>query len=201
MRHPVRLFENPVLERLTKAHPQTVAFLWGPVIGALWGWAMAVPEFRWSSGLGWAVLGVLCWTLFEYGLHRFAFHWRARTDWGRRLVFLMHGCHHADPEDPLRAVMPPMASVPLAAALYALAVAALPEPVCQTFFAGFLMGYLHYDLTHWACHQARLKGNAARWLRRHHLRHHYAGKAGNYGVGSPLWDVLFGSMLERRVKS
>lgn len=198
MRAPVRLFDNPVLERLTKARPATVVIVYAPAAAALL--ALSAPALG-GIAAAWAALGALTWTLFEYGMHRVVFHWPARSAWGKRLVFLMHGCHHADPEDPERAVMPPMASIPLALACYGAAALVLPAPARDAAFAGFLLGYLHYDLTHWACHQARMAGPLGRRLKRHHLRHHYAGADGNYGVGSPLWDMAFGSRLRRRPRS
>lgn len=195
MRQSVRLFDSPVLERLTKARPATVVVIYAPVVAVLS--VRSVPLLEWAAA-AWALAGVLVWTLVEYGLHRVVFHWPARSSWGRRLVFLMHGCHHADPEDPLRAVMPPMASLPLALACYGVAALVLPGAPRDAAFAGFLLGYLHYDLTHWACHQARMAGPLGRRLKRHHLRHHYVGADGNYGVGTPLWDMAFRSRLGRR---
>lgn len=195
MHDRIRLFDNPLLERLTRARPLTIALTWGSVIGALGFWARASPAFAPLPALAWAATGLLAWTLFEYLLHRFLFHWRASSDWGARLVFLMHGCHHAQPDDPLRAVMPLIASAPLAAALFGLTLLVLPRPWGATFFVGFLIGYLHYDLTHWACHQAQPRNRWGRLLKRHHLRHHYAIADGNWGVGTPLWDRVFGSRL------
>ncbi|MCR6632826.1 MAG: sterol desaturase family protein [Magnetospirillum sp.] len=195
MRDSIRLFDNPLLERLTKARPTTVVLVYAPVVAALL--AISGPALGWAAA-GWAALGLAAWTLFEYGMHRVAFHWPARSPWGRRLVFLMHGCHHADPGDPERAVMPPVASLPLAAACYGVAALALAAPLRDAAFAGFLFGYLHYDLTHWACHQAHMAGPLGRRLKRHHLRHHYAGADGNYGGGHSFWDWAFGSVLGPR---
>lgn len=195
MRPSIRLFDHPLLERLTKARPATVVAVYAPAVAVLL--AAALPALH-GAAAAWIGLGLLAWTLFEYGMHRLVFHWPARSAWGRRLVFLLHGCHHADPDDPARAVMPPMASLPLALACYGAAALVLAGPARDAAFAGFLLGYLHYDLTHWACHQAPMAGPLSRWLKRHHLRHHYAGREGNYGVGSPLWDAVFGTRLRRR---
>lgn len=195
MRQSVRLFANPLLERLTKARPGAVVVVYAPAMAVLL--ALSVPALG-AAAAGWAALGLVAWTLFEYALHRVVFHWPARSPWGRRLVFLLHGCHHADPQDPHRAVMPPLASLPLALTCYGAAALALPAPCRDAAFAGFLLGYLHYDLTHWACHQARMAGPLGRRLKRHHLRHHHAGAHGNFGVGSPLWDMVFGTRLGRR---
>lgn len=194
----IRLFDNPVLERLTRARPLTIALLWGAVIGALAGWTAALPGFALAPALAWAAAGWLGWTLFEYGLHRFVFHWQPASPHWRRLVFLIHGCHHAQPDDPERAVMPPLASAPLAVLLFVLTLALVPAPWAGAAFAGFLAGYLHYDLTHWACHQARPRTAWGRRVKRHHLRHHYADAPGNWGVGTPLWDLAFGTTLAVR---
>lgn len=195
MHDRIRLFENPWLERMTRVRPLTVALVWSAAIGALGGWVAADARFALLPALALALAGGLAWTLFEYVLHRFVFHWRAGSAWGRRLVFLMHGCHHNQPDDPLRAVMPPLASVPLAALLFGLTLMAMPMPWAGAFFVGFLVGYVHYDLTHWACHQAEPRTAWGRRLKRHHLRHHYAVADGNWGVGTPLWDRVFGTRL------
>src|SRR3546814_16967356 len=54
------------------------------------------------------------WTLTEYALHRFVFHWEPKSAVLRRSVFIMHGNHHAVPNDPLRNLMPPVVSLPVA---------------------------------------------------------------------------------------
>jgi len=195
MRPSIHLFDNPVLERLTKARPASVVAVYAPAIALLL--AHSVPALGWRA-MAWVVAGIVVWTLLEYGLHRVVFHWPARSAWGRRLVFLIHGCHHADPEDPLRAVMPPVVSVPVALALYGVLALVLAGAARDAAFAGLLLGYLHYDLTHWACHQAPMAGPWGRRLKRHHLRHHYVRAEGNYGVSTPFWDMVFGSRLGRR---
>lgn len=197
MQDRIRLFQNPLLERLTHAQPGTVAVLWGAVIGALAGWSLADARFTWGGGLAAMATGAACWTLFEYGLHRFVFHWSPSHPALKRMVYLWHGCHHADPQDPTRAVMPPMASIPLALALWGLTWSLAPQPWAGAGFAGFLCGYLHYDLTHWACHQVKPRSRWGRMLKRHHMVHHYSAAPCNYGVGTPLWDVVFRSILRR----
>lgn len=41
-------------------------------------------------------LGVLAWTLLEYLLHRFAFHWKPSPESRFQIIlhFLLHGLHH-----------------------------------------------------------------------------------------------------------
>jgi 4-hydroxysphinganine ceramide fatty acyl 2-hydroxylase len=60
----------------------------------------------------WTFIGVLSWTFFEYAFHRFFFH--AEDHWLPASVpsifafhFLIHGVHHAYPQDRMRLVFPP----------------------------------------------------------------------------------------------
>jgi 4-hydroxysphinganine ceramide fatty acyl 2-hydroxylase len=190
MRRRIQLFENPLLERLTRARPGTVVLVWGSVVTWLLLTAPLTPAL-----LAWIPAGWLAWTLYEYWMHRVLFHWPAKAAWSRRMVFVVHGCHHADPQDPERAVMPPAAAAPYALAVWGVCALALPEPADNVFFAGFLAGYLHYDLTHWACHQARPRTRWGQMVRLHHLRHHAPGANGNYGVSTPLWDHVFRTVM------
>ncbi len=144
-----------------------------------------------------ALAGLLFWTLFEYAAHRFVFHLELRSDWGRRLVFLLHENHHQDPADPLRSIMPLTVSLPLGAVtwgMFALAFGATGHAM----FLGFALGYVGYDTVHWACHQRPMRGPIAARLKRHHLRHHYAGQDANYAITAIFWDWVFGSGLTRR---
>ena len=69
--------------------------------------------------LGYALGGYLLWTLAEYWIHRVIFHFEPEDGIGARLHWMVHGVHHDHPNDPLRLVMPPAASVPLALIFYA----------------------------------------------------------------------------------
>lgn len=182
MKHaPIRLFANPLLERLTHVHPLTVTLLWSTVIGVL----------LVQGGLGWPILaGLAAWSLFEYALHRWLFHWQPQRPAFRRLVFMLHGIHHLQPQDGTRVMMPPVVSVPVALALWVL----VGRPLGEAFFAGFLLGYLAYDVIHWACHQMPFKTG----LKRRHLLHHHVDAERNYGVSSPLWDRVFGTLIPPR---
>jgi hypothetical protein len=49
----------------------------------------------------------------EYIIHRWAFHYEPKTEWGKSTL-LVHGIHHDYPKDATRLVMPLLVSVPLA---------------------------------------------------------------------------------------
>ena len=58
-------------------------------------------------------------------------------------------------------------------------------------FAGFLLGYLVYDMAHYHIHHHRSKNRLSLALRRYHYRHHFQQSDRGFGVTSPLWDRVF----------
>lgn len=186
----VRLFQNPVLEYFSHVHPATPLVVYGPlVIGfAVW----AVLTLNVVVALAWAAGGLLLWTLVEYVVHRLLFHFEPRSALGRRLVFLMHGVHHDYPQDRTRLVMPLLVTAPLAVALYFL-FRWLFGAYWPAVAAGFGAGYVAYDTVHFMIHHWPMRGPVGRWLKRHHLRHHFNQEHAGYGVSSPLWDYVFGT--------
>lgn len=194
-RERVRIFENPVLEALSKATPWMVAGFWIPAAAAAIAASLLLRERSLPEVLLAAFGGLLGWTLFEYVMHRFLFHLELPGAIGRRLAFVIHGCHHVDPRDPLRNVMPLSASIPFAAVIAALA-DLLIDRADWLLVGGFgVLGYVAYDLSHWAFHQRRSRHRLFRYLQRHHWRHH-AGGAGNYAVTAPPWDWIFGTAIQ-----
>lgn len=145
------------------------------------------------------ILGLFLWTLLEYLLHRFLFHYPARGPLQERIFFLFHGVHHAQPQCKTRLVMPPVVSIPMAliayGILYLICAVLLKAPQwIDPLTSGLLIGYLVYDLTHYATHHFPMRGKAARFLKRYHMQHHYKTPEQRFGVSSPLWDWVFGTM-------
>ena len=200
-KEPIRLFKSDLLEFFTHIHPAVVAVIWLPV--AIYSAVRAVvhrAEFASPFSILLAFfVGVFAWTLTEYGLHRFVFHFRPRTPWQERLSFLFHGVHHAQPRSKTRLVMPPVVSIPLALLFYGLyyllvGVALGAGHWIAPLFSGFVSGYLIYDMFHYAMHHVPMRRGALRWLRRHHMFHHTQTPDLRFGVSSPLWDVVFGTL-------
>jgi sterol desaturase/sphingolipid hydroxylase (fatty acid hydroxylase superfamily) len=111
---------------------------------------------------------------------------------------MIHGVHHDHPNDPLRLVMPPAVSVPLATAFYLLFVAVLGTPVAFAVAAGFMAGYLFYDMSHYHVHHHVPRSRAGRLLRELHMRHHFQDHTHGFGVSAPWWDYVFGTSHPRR---
>ena len=131
------------------------------------------------------------WTLTEYWLHRVVFHFEPERGIGARLHWMIHGVHHDHPNDPMRLVMPPAASVPLALAFYALFWCRWARAAALPFTAGFLAGYLAYDMIHYAVHHFRPRSAVGRRLRELHMRHHFQDHERGFGVSAPYWDRVF----------
>jgi sterol desaturase/sphingolipid hydroxylase (fatty acid hydroxylase superfamily) len=147
--------------------------------------------------IGSCILGLLAWTLTEYIMHRFVFHFEPKSAVGKRLHFLFHGVHHDYPNDAMRLVLPPSMSIPLATGFYFLFHALLPVTYMDGFFATFLAGYLVYDISHYALHHSKFNNRFWKKLKHHHMQHHYADPTKGYGVSSALWDKIFRSDFEK----
>jgi sterol desaturase/sphingolipid hydroxylase (fatty acid hydroxylase superfamily) len=200
---PLRLFRSDLLEWFTHVHPVVVPLIWLPVAGYFLAQALAATVLSGVSILVAFGSGLVVWSLAEYVLHRFVFHFSPRHPpaWLERAMFLFHGVHHAQPWDKTRLVMPPAVSLPLAVAFYWLFdlvigdLAGTPAWVAPI-FSGFLVGYVGYDMLHYATHHLPMKWGPLRWIKRHHMLHHYATPDARYGVSTPAWDAVLGTMPE-----
>lgn len=190
----IRIFQNPLLEACTHVHPIIPLVMWSPVV--LWfmwrahvNYGHAGKEF-----LGFFIFGVFIWTLTEYTLHRFVFHFNAQSKLGKRFVFLFHGLHHDDPNDPTRLVMPPVPAILIVGLIYLLFKSIFPAQFLDGIMAFFLVGYLCYDYIHYATHHFPMTSKIGKYLRKYHLQHHFSHEESKYGVSSPLWDYVFGTV-------
>ena len=168
----VRLFRNDFLEALTHVHPIVPLLFWGPVAAYLLWRSAAVHNLPAQGLLAIGVLGLFVWTLTEYCLHRFVFHYPAQSRIGKYLVFMFHGVHHAAPRDKTRLVMPPAGGIILLAGLYQVFRLAVPAPWLEPFLAFFIIGYLAYDYIHYATHHFAMRSPLLHFLKVYHLQHH-----------------------------
>jgi sterol desaturase/sphingolipid hydroxylase (fatty acid hydroxylase superfamily) len=190
---PVRLFDSDLLERFSRVHPLVPLLLWTPVVAWFLWRSLAVQKLGIGDVAVAGAAGLLAWTLTEYLVHRFVFHAQATTPGRRRLQFIVHGVHHAVPDDPRRLLMPPVPAILATAVLYVLFRTVLGPVWSEPFFAFFLVGYLGYDYIHLSLHHGGLPTRIGRYLRRQHMLHHHATPDARWGVSSPLWDHVFGT--------
>lgn len=189
----VRMFKSGLLEALSKVHFTVPLFVFLPVIGFC-----IYKDVQNAIGIlgfiEYFAFGLFIWSLTEYIMHRFVFHYAPPDKpWAMRIHFIFHGVHHDYPSDRLRLVLPPSVSIPLALAFFFMFRAILSDVHLWAFFPGFILGYLVYDITHYAIHHFNFKIPFWKKIKQHHMLHHYQDPDKGYGVSSPLWDKVFGS--------
>lgn len=187
-----RMFETPLIERFSRVHPAAPFVFYLPIVFYL-GYHAFSNGITVAPFVGFVVAGALLWTLAEYILHRWVFHYVGPAAWQRRVHFIIHGVHHDYPNDSDRLVMPLGASIPMGVVFYILFRVIAGPLYCDPFFIGFGLGYLTYDGVHFAVHHFRMSSRAGKWLKRYHMIHHHTGVDARYGVSSPLWDYVFGT--------
>lgn len=196
----VRMFKSDFMEALSKVHWTVPLYVFIPIIGFLCYWAFTHTTVTIGGFFGLMVAGLAFWTFAEYILHRYVFHFVPKAAWALRIHFIFHGVHHDYPSDAKRLVMPPSASIPMATILFLLFNWVLPEGYIFSFFPGFLIGYLVYDISHYAIHHFNFKGGMWKAIKQHHMLHHYQDPSKGYGVSSPIWDKVFGSDFIKKAK-
>lgn len=199
---PIRLFKSSFLEFFTHISPITVLVIWIPIV-IFFLYRTITQAQHWLITPLAFISGLFLWTLAEYVLHRFLFHYRPRTPRQERIFFLFHGVHHAQPKIKTRLVMPPVLSIPMASLFlglfYLVFSVILPMNAwVGATFSGFIAGYIIYDMMHYATHHFAMHNGIWKWLKRHHMQHHYKDPNLQFGVSSPLWDYVFATMPKEK---
>src|SRR4051794_14052539 len=185
------MFDSDLLDSLSRVHPGVPLVLFAPTIAVLLSLGTRLGSAPEVAGL--VAGGYLFWTLTEYWMHRLVFHFEPEKGMGARFHWVIHGVHHDHPNDPLRLVMPPSVSIPLASLFCALFVLVLGMPAAWAFGAGFLAGYLAYDMTHYYVHHHAPRSRLGKRMRELHMRHHFQDHTRGFGVSAPFWDHVFGT--------
>ncbi len=188
-----RLFANPFLEGLTRTHflipVSAYYFVSATVISyTLWFSLVTLISIIWIF-----IVGALLFTLVEYLIHRYVFHFDPKTEKGEKIQYNIHGVHHEFPRDKDRLVMPPVLSVVIAF-LFFLFFKVLFGSDGLVLFAGFSAGYSNYLVIHYFVHARKPPANFLKFLWTHHSLHHYHSVESAFSVSFPFWDYLFGTM-------
>lgn len=187
-----QLFTNPILEKLSRTHiavPLTIFVVYAAVL-LYW----SITHTSLSPGLTISLFGIgaITFTLIEYLTHRYIFHMGTFTKWREKFQYTVHGVHHEYPKDKERLAMPPLLSITISTLLLLLLRLVLGD-YTFAFLPGFLVGYAYYLSIHYIVHVYQPPKNMFRVLWVNHAIHHY--KDGEYfGVTSPLWDHVFGTL-------
>jgi sterol desaturase/sphingolipid hydroxylase (fatty acid hydroxylase superfamily) len=192
-----QLFKNPLLEKLSRTHiavPITIYIVYATV---LLYWSIANTSLSLWTTIGMFALGFIAFTWVEYATHRYIFHMGTFTKFREKFQYTVHGVHHEYPKDKERLAMPPLLSITIATILLLLFRLVMGDLVFS-FLPGFLAGYALYLSVHYMVHVYQPPKNFLKTLWINHSVHHY--KHGEYvfGVSSPVWDYIYGTMREKK---
>ena len=193
----VRMFESDYLEFFSRVHFTVPLYIYVPVILLMMYLSIYVYNVSALNIIILFIGGIFAWSLAEYMLHRFIFHYNAKSKFGKKIHFMFHGVHHDYPSDSKRLVMPPSVSIPLAVLFFFFFRLVIGEYLMLPFFAGFILGYLFYDISHYAIHHFNMHNKFWLFIKNHHMKHHYQNPGLGYGVSSPFWDYIFGTTFKK----
>jgi sterol desaturase/sphingolipid hydroxylase (fatty acid hydroxylase superfamily) len=187
------LFKNPVLEKLSRTHIAVPITIFLVYAACLLYWSVTHTSLSGGTTVGLFFLGFISWTFVEYMMHRYVYHIATDTDFKKRFQYKAHGVHHEFPKDKDRLAMPPLLSITIATILLLLFRVVMGD-FTFGFLPGFLVGYAYYLSVHYMVHIYQPPKNFLRFLWINHSVHHYKDGDQVFGVSSPLWDYVFGTM-------
>lgn len=192
-----QLFKNPILERLSRTHISLPLIIFSCI--ATWLVSEGLRETSLSGAViaGLFVVGFLFFTWVEYMAHRFIYHMEPDSKWKEEIQYKFHGVHHDYPKDKTRLALPPVVSVVLAVVLF-LGLRLIMGDYVFGFLPGLLMGYASYLGVHYTVHAFRPPKNIFKVLWINHGIHHYKQNDKAFGVSSPLWDYIYGTMPNQK---
>jgi sterol desaturase/sphingolipid hydroxylase (fatty acid hydroxylase superfamily) len=150
-----------------------------------------------KSNLIFIIFGLLLFTLVEYLLHRFLYHsgkdYKDEANW----QYKVHGIHHDHPKEKGLLAMPIVLAILLGSFFFFLFYIILKDHT-YFFWPGFFLGYALYLFIHYKIHSQKPPKNVFKYLWKHHNLHHYVYENKAFGVSSPLWDIIFGTMPPKK---
>ncbi|KAJ2450201.1 fatty acid alpha-hydroxylase [Coemansia sp. RSA 2336] len=191
---PAVFFENKFLEMFTRTPWWVIPLYWAPILATL---LVLGSEYEPANVmLVGFMFGLVSWTLMEYSIHRFIFHYDENLPEGtvaQGIHFLLHGVHHFLPMDPMRLVMPPALSTFLGLIILGILCCIFTPGMIHAVAAGLTTGYVLYDECHYWLHHGTSKNKHLSQLKTYHLRHHYKDYKAGFGITSDFWDNVFGT--------
>ncbi len=192
-----KLFESPILEKLSRTHIAIPLIIFACYAAGLLYWSITHTTL--TPGLTTALFfaGAFFFTWVEYNVHRYVFHMRIYTETRKKIQYLIHGVHHEFPKDKERLAMPPLLSVTIATVLLFLFRLIMGD-FAFAFLPGFIMAYAYYLCIHYVVHAFQPPKNVFKHLWINHSTHHYKNGDAVFGVTSPLWDYVYGTMSGKK---
>lgn len=159
------------------------------------GWAIWFAEaVSLGEALGLLAIGFISWSFVEYGLHRFVFHYDAKSELGRKIIYYQHLEHHDYPRKLEQLFANLSTSVPVSSVYFLIVWSLLGSwQRAGCVYVGLIIGYFLYEFLHYQAHHMSPRLGVLRYLKKYHLLHHHHREDRRYGVTTPLLDILFGT--------
>ena len=194
-----QIFKNPFLEKLTRTHIAVPIVILNLAAAIVIYWGIANVGLGVLNIILLFIAGFLTFTLVEYLIHKYLFHMLPDTKLKAEIQYKVHGVHHDYPKEKDRLAMPPPLSIVLSV-IFFLFFKLIMGDYAFGFMPGFLFGYTTYLFVHYIVHAWQPPNNIFKELWVHHGIHHYKDHDRAYGVSSPLWDFIFGTLPKRKKK-
>ncbi len=195
-----KLFNNAFLNFLSKTNALFAIGVYVTISIVIFTYGVNDLSYGLGQSLMFFVAGLLFFTFIEYLMHRFLYHsgrdYMEESTW----QYKMHGVHHQHPRDKKTIAMPIPIAFILAAIFYGLFYLTMGR-TALVFFPGFFVGYALYLFVHYLIHSIKPPDNIFNYLWLHHHLHHHQLDDKAFGVSSPLWDVVFGTMPPKKYRA
>ncbi len=196
---PSELSSNPWLMKVLYISNPYIPFLvFVPIILGLTYYSFAVLQMTISHFLLFFAIAVAYWTLFEYAMHRFAFHFETENKAIKRFVYLLHGAHHDYPNDESLFMVSPLTSVSAAIIHYLFLFFLFGSQIVNPFMIGIMCCYLLYDWLHHAVHSYNFKNKWFQKMKKHHMKHHFHDSKKGFGFTTVSWDKMLKTDFDKK---
>lgn len=190
------MFDNPFLEKISRTHISIPIVLFLSISLVSFYYAITSTSIGLTSGILILLAGIFVFTFVEYMMHKYFFHMEPDTPAKDKLQYSVHGVHHDYPKDKDRLAMPPFISAFYALVFYVVFTFIMGDYALY-FLPGFLLGYSAYLGVHFIVHAYQPPKNFLKILWVNHAVHHYKDPDVAFGVSSPLWDYILGTMPKK----
>jgi sterol desaturase/sphingolipid hydroxylase (fatty acid hydroxylase superfamily) len=187
------LFSNTLLETLSRTHISVPLLIFFSYAAGLLYWNISYTNLSAVTTIVLFFVGFIAFTWVEYNVHRYVFHMKTYTELRNKIQYMIHGVHHEFPKDKDRLAMPPLLSIILGTILLLLFRVIMGDFVFA-FLPGFMVGYASYLSVHYLVHAYPPPKNFFKALWVNHSVHHYKDGEVVFGVSSPLWDYIYGTL-------
>jgi len=196
-----KIFDNKVMEVLTSTNhivpfiffiPVILYFLSETIYFIVCG---QINQPLWLIPI--CISAVILWSIIEYAGHRFVFHYNAKSNFGKKILYIIHWAHHDYPNDTKRVVVPPVMSIIGGIFLYLMSYGLFGKYYASPFFCILVICYMTYDWFHYASHHLDFKNKYFQMIKKHHLLHHYKDPDNGFGFITTLWDHILKTTFKK----